>query len=106
VIVEDGSSRMCRAVSSDELLSRLSREFETKRLLALQSLRGLNSASSDDRIYQIRSKEQVLQRALEMIVNSKQILLGVIPGSFVDILAEDLLHAAGRGVDVAMFSDR
>jgi len=106
VIVEDGSSRMCRAVSSDELLSRLGREFEAKRVSALQSLRGLNHASSDDRIYQLRSKEQVLQRALEMVVSSKQILLGIIPGSMVDTLAEDLLHAAARGVDIALFSDR
>src|SRR5580658_1612581 len=55
VIVEDGASRMCRAVSSDELLSRLTREFESKRISALTSLSALNHVSSDERIYQMRS---------------------------------------------------
>ena len=105
VIVEDGSSRMCRAVSSEELLSRLTREFESKRVSALTSLSALNNTSVDERIYQIRSRDQVFQRAREMLAEAKQVALGVLPGKFVKELAEELLATSTRGVDVALKSD-
>src|SRR5580704_2378142 len=57
VIVEDGTSRMCRAVSSDELLSRMTREFELRRSSAQSTLSALNHPSVDERIYQIRSRD-------------------------------------------------
>jgi sugar-specific transcriptional regulator TrmB len=106
VIVEDGTSRMCRAVSSEELLSRLSREFETKRISALTSLSALNHPSADDRIYQIRSRDQVFQRAREMLVEATQVALGILPSKFVQDLADELLAATERGVDVALKSDQ
>lgn len=105
VIVEDGTSRMCRAVSSDELLSRLSREFELKRRTAMTSLSKLNHPSSDERIYQVRSREQVFQRYREMLVEAKQVVLGVLPAVFAQDLAEDLLATAARDVDIALKSD-
>jgi len=106
VIVEDGASRMCRAVSSEELLSRLTREFEIKRSSAQSTLSALNHPSVDERIYQIRSRDQVFQRAREMLGEVQQVGLGVLPGRFVQELAEDLLAATTRGVDVALKSDQ
>ncbi len=53
VIVEDGTSRMCRAISSEELLSQLSRDFESKRTTAMASLSRLGHATTDERIYQV-----------------------------------------------------
>lgn len=106
VIVEDGSSRMCRAISSDELLSRLGREFEAKKLSAQQTLSSLNHPSVDERIYQIRSGDQVYQRAREMLGQAKQVALGMVSGKLVPNIAEDLLAAASRGVDVAIKSDQ
>jgi len=106
VIVEDGVSRMCRAVSSEELLSRLTREFETKRISAMASLTALNNPTADERIYQIRSRDQVFQRAREMLAEAKQVALGILPGRFVKELAEDLLKATARSVDIALKSDQ
>ena len=106
VIVEDGSSRMCRAVSSEELLGRLSREFEAKRLSALTSLSELNNSSTDERIYQIRSRELVFQRVREMLAEAKQVALGSVSGAFIAEIAEELLAATSRGVDVALKSDQ
>ncbi len=105
VIVEDGTSRKCRAISSEELLSRLSREFEKKRASALSSLSSLNNVTVDERIYQIRSKDQVLQRAREMLAVAKQVALASIPSVLVTELADALLEAAASGVDVAIQSD-
>jgi sugar-specific transcriptional regulator TrmB len=106
VIVEDGSTRNCRAISSEELLSRLSREFEKKRASALSSLSTLNNPTVDERIYQIRSKDQVLQRAREMLAGAKQVALAAIPSSLVPELADAFLEAAASGVDAAIKSDQ
>ena len=106
VLVEDGTSRMCRAVSSEELLGRLSREFELRRASALESLSALNHVTVDERIYQIRSKDLVFQRAREMLADAKQVALGVLPGMFVKEIAEELLGATSRSVDVGLKSDQ
>lgn len=106
VIVEDGASRMCRAVSSDELLSRLSREFELKRNSALASLSALNHLTVDERIYQIRSRDQVFQRSREMLGEAKKVVLGVVPSPVVAELADEFLKAVGKGVDIALKSDQ
>ena len=105
VIVEDGSSRMCRAVSSEELLSRLTREFESRRNSALSSLNSLNNLSVDERIYQIRSRDQVFQRCREMLAAAKGVVVAVVPGAFVAELAQDILQTAIRSVDLAIKSN-
>lgn len=106
VIVEDGTSRMCRAISSEELLSQLSRDFESKRTTAMASLSRLGHATTDERIYQVKSRDQVFQRAREMVGEATQVVLGVIPAIFAQELAEQLLAATQRGTDVALKSDQ
>ncbi len=106
VIVEDGASRMCRAVSSTELLSRMGREFDLKRASAEKSLNDLNKPTADERIYQIRSRDQVFQKAREILAESQQVVLGLVMGISVENLAEDFLACAGRGVDLAIKSDQ
>ncbi|MDR3689839.1 MAG: helix-turn-helix domain-containing protein [Fimbriimonas sp.] len=106
VIVEDGTSRMCRAISPDELLSRLGREFELKRTSAHQSLSSLNHLTPDERIYQVRSRDQILQRVREMLGEAKQVVLAIVDGSMIHMFADDFLAAAAKGVDVAVISDQ
>ena len=59
-------------------------------------------APSDDRVYQLRSRDQVLQRCCEMLTRCQQVALFDI---FPDVLREvlpDVRSAADRGVDVAL----
>src|SRR5690348_5292210 len=51
VLIEEGASRSCRAVPPDELLARLTRDFEWRRAEAEILLSRINSESSDDRVY-------------------------------------------------------
>lgn len=106
VIVDSSETRMCRAISSDELLTRLSREFETRRASAQVSLSKMNHPAPDDRIYQIRSRDQVFQRAREMLHEAKLLVVGVIEGPFAQELIEDLAAAIARGVDIGLKSDQ
>ena len=106
VIVDEGSSRMCRAVSADELLNRLGREFESKKNRAKESLGKLGQPQPDDRMYQIRSKDQVFQAARDMVAGAQQVILGVVVGPLGANFADELLAAAARGVDIVLKSDQ
>lgn len=100
VEVEDGESRRCRAVPHEELLDRLGREFEAKRKNAKDFLGSLGAATTDDRVYQLRSVNQVLQRAREMLTGAEQVVLAVVSSVLLTELSDAFLDAATRGVDV------
>lgn len=98
--VEEGDSRQCRAVPSEELLDRLAREFEAKRSQAKDLLGRLGQSTADERMYQLRARTQVLQRVREMLGSAKQVVLLCAPQALVAEFAEALGGAAGRGVVV------
>ena len=75
VLVEEAENRLCRAVPVEELLSRLERTFAKKRERASQALTALKEPVGDDRIYQIRSREQVLERCRTMLARCKVVAL-------------------------------
>jgi HTH-type transcriptional regulator, sugar sensing transcriptional regulator len=104
VLVEEGANRMCRAVPADELLSRLQREFEEKRAAAQKALQNLGRTSDDDRIYYLRSREQVLGRARVMIGAAKQQALLKCPFDVIEELRSVLEEAMEREVDVALMT--
>lgn len=102
ILVDDGESRMCRAVPADELLNHLDRNFRKNKQRAANALKNLKSHSTDDRIYQLRSHEQVLERCRQMIQDCTEI---IILDAFPDLLEElrtDLEKAAGRHLKVAV----
>jgi sugar-specific transcriptional regulator TrmB len=102
IIVDEGQSRLCRAIPPEELLTRLERTFRAHRDLALESLTSLPGSSGDDRVYQIKSSEQVLERCRQMIAGAEQIVLAdLFPGALAD-LAPELESAAGRGLRIAV----
>src|SRR3712207_2237297 len=68
VVFEEGDTRSFRATPPDELLARLRRTFEHQFDEARSSLSRLESSGeADERIYQLRNAEQVLERARAML---------------------------------------
>ena len=101
-LVDEGESRRYRAVRPEELLSRLERSFHEKSSRALAALRKVNRESVDDRVYQLRSAEQVLERARRMLARARRVaLLDLFPG-VADALRPEIAAAAARGVAVAV----
>lgn len=98
--VEDGETRLCRAVPSAELLDRLGREFESRRAQAKDLLGKLGTPPLDDRIYQLRSATQVLQRARETVQTAKRVVLLAAPRATVLDLTDAIAAATARGVQV------
>jgi HTH-type transcriptional regulator, sugar sensing transcriptional regulator len=95
VLVEEGASRMCRAVPSDELLARLTRDFEWRRAEAEILLASLNSGEEDERIYALRSRAQVIERARHMLGGAEECALLACSAATLHELS-DTLAACGR----------
>ncbi len=101
VQVDEGESRLVRSVPAEELLARLERGFRERRERAAGALAELERPDADDRVYALRTPEQVLERARAMLARAEVIaVLDVFPGVFA-LLRDDLAAAAGRGVRAA-----
>ena len=100
ILVDEGDNRICRAVPSQELLSRLDREFQSRRVRAEVELGKLETAAPDQRIYQLKTVEQVFERTRSMLTRAKEIvLLDIFPGPL-EVLADAMAETAARGVRV------
>lgn len=101
VVVDDSANRLCRAVPYGEFFDRMGRTFDLQRQQAEMELAKLRQAEGDDRVYQLTSVEQVLERTRAMLASAKRVaLLDVFPQAL-RLIAGDLQTAARRSVKVA-----
>ncbi|MCP4546920.1 MAG: TrmB family transcriptional regulator [bacterium] len=100
IIVEVGEKKLCRAVPPTELLDTLEGRFRQHRQEAARSLETLSRRSRDDRIYHLKTVDQVIQRSKAMLDRAQGIVLcDLFPGTCA-LLAEALEQTAARGVQV------
>lgn len=100
VLIEDGEHRRCRAVPPSELLRRLERSFHERCAAAESELLRLAQPSEDDRVYQLKSHDQVFERARSMIDSARSIVLADLFPAPAAELRPSLEQAAARGVRV------
>ena len=101
VVVDDGESRLCRAVPPEEVLAGLDRRFQAEKARALRALRTIGPSDADDRVYQVLSAPQVRVRARAMRGRARAlVLLDAFPGPIAE-LGEALAKAARRARVVA-----
>src|SRR5436853_6011914 len=101
VIFDNNETRAYRAVPSDELLPRLSREFQQKCEEAETALSSMADSSRDDHIYHLSNEAQVYERAERMCDGAQDSLaVGAFPRPFERLKAAFTL-ALERGVGVA-----
>ena len=98
VLVEEGETRRCRAVAPKELLSRLDREFKSRRKSASDALARVDLKPEDDGSYRLTSASQVIERALTMAKRAKtHLVVDAFPGPL-ETLRPHIERAARRGV--------
>lgn len=102
VLVEEGAGRQCRAVPAEELLGQLERGFQERRRQASQALAELRGAPDDDRVYHLRTRDQMLERCRAMLRRCQKIALIDAFTVPLELLRDDLVEAAARGVDVTL----
>jgi sugar-specific transcriptional regulator TrmB len=102
VLVDDGESRMCRALPAEELLRQMERGFQERKNQAARALAELRHSGEDDRVYQLKSREQVFERCRNMLARCKKLaLLDAFPDPLEE-LRPDIEAAAARGVQVTV----
>ena len=102
VLVDDGESRVWRAVPSEELLAHLGRSYSRAADRAAAALNGLGNREFDARVYQLHSREQALERARRMLARAQWVALVDLDPTIVPELAPELEAAARRGVRVVV----
>lgn len=100
VLVDDGERRVCRAVPVKELLRRLERDFRARRERAAAALEDVGRDTHDDRVYRIRSIEQLIERCRTMLASAHVVVLVDAYPEPLARVREELLAAATRGVAV------
>jgi sugar-specific transcriptional regulator TrmB len=100
ILIEEGDTRLCKAVPLDELIARWARERETLTTKLKTELLSTNSTAKDDRIYTSRSRAFAIGRAQAMLQASKQFAHILADSAALDQLAEDSQAAIERGVDL------
>jgi sugar-specific transcriptional regulator TrmB len=101
VIIESGKSNLCQAVSPDELLDGLEKEFQRNRQAARRELEALPSPSVYAGIFHLKDVDQVIQRARAMVGEASAIVLCDLSPGPCRRIAEALREAAASGVIVA-----
>ena len=106
VMVDEGRSRLCRPVPPEELLNHLERRFRDTRKSAEELLSRIREPKRDDRVYTLRSRDQVLERARTMLGCAREV--AIVDGfpAMLEALRPDLEEAAARGVNVGVIAYR
>jgi HTH-type transcriptional regulator, sugar sensing transcriptional regulator len=87
VLIEEGESRICRAVPVREFLRELERDFLSVTRDAAAALSRLEAPVADERVYRLSNVAQVIERAIEIVERSRSIL---VVDAFPQLLAEIL----------------
>ncbi len=104
VLVNNGSNRLCRAVPPEDLLSQLDHSFQHRRSQAADALSELRTAQKDEQIYQLKSREQVIEKCRSMLSHCKRLALMDVFPELLDDLKQDIEAAADRGVQITLKS--
>jgi len=100
VIIDEGHNRLCRATPAGELLGRLRARFEQSASQAQRIMSKLRSDSTDQRIYHLRSVEQVFGQVRTMLHSATQIIVADLFPPALEELHEDFCDVANSGVGV------
>lgn len=102
VVVDEGANRVCQAMPAEELLGVLDRNFRESRERAAAALADLERVPTDDRVYQLRSRQQVIERCRRMLGRAERVaLVDAFPAPLEELRPEAEATAA-RGVVVAV----
>lgn len=102
VLLDDGGGGAARAVPPAELLAGLERRARERREAAAAALAGLAPGEGDDRVYALRDRDQVLERARAMLGRARQIVLADLFPAVLAELRDDLADCAARGACVTV----
>jgi sugar-specific transcriptional regulator TrmB len=100
LVVNEDKKRLCSPVPLRQFLAQTKRQFESHLLLAESRFLNLESISGDQRIYQIRNVDQVMERCRSIFETAEKIVLVDAFPRILTRLKTHLEKAIQRGVEV------
>jgi sugar-specific transcriptional regulator TrmB len=100
VLVDDGETRLVRAVRPRELIAALERDHNERKKRASSALESIEATIPDERVYRLSAPAQVFERARAMLSHATDIVLADLFPPIIEHLAADLERAARRGVRI------
>jgi len=85
-------------------MNRLQRDFEARRQKTVKALKDAGRPPEDERLYHLRSKDQILNHAREMLVGAKTVVLLKLPTFAIHAIEGAIEKAADRGVGISILS--
>lgn len=104
ILVEAGASRLCRAVPLEELMARLQKDFEKRQKEAVKVLKNAGKSPEDERIYHLKSKDQILGRVQEMLSSAKHDVLLKMPMFAIRAIEGSIEETASREIRVSVLA--
>jgi sugar-specific transcriptional regulator TrmB len=104
VMQDKGATPSFRALSPDELLARLEAQFVERKTSAARALASLQPDEGDERLYSLKSREQVLSRARIQLVSARKVVLIDTDARLLAMIPAEISDARGRGVRVLVRS--
>lgn len=102
ILVEEGANRVVRPIEPEELLAQADRAFRARRERAAAALAQARTAAADQKLYALRSHDQVFERIRAMLDRAEKLaILDIFPAPLA-LLRPTIEQAIKRGVDVAL----
>ena len=100
VLVDEAQNRLCRAVPYSELLDQLESRFHNRCRDAEKELSKLSTEVTDNRIYHIKTIDQLYAKCRSMLKECKNIALVDIFPQPLEKLHDTIMQTAKRGVKI------
>ncbi|MFZ1946722.1 MAG: helix-turn-helix domain-containing protein [bacterium] len=104
VVVDVGETQLWRAVPAAEFLDLLEQRFLRGKREAAGQLKTIEPAPPDSLVYQLKTPEQVYQRARRMLGSCEKAALLDLDHAPLKVIRPDIEAAVKRGVKVALIS--
>jgi HTH-type transcriptional regulator, sugar sensing transcriptional regulator len=102
ILIDDGQSRICRAVSPAELLEQMEQTWHQRKKRAVANIKSLEADVADERVYQLGTVDQVYERSRRMLADCETVaLIDVFPAAL-KAIEPSIVEALGRGVKIVL----
>jgi predicted transcriptional regulator len=102
VVLDDGESKLYRAIPSADLVRQLKTKVEGHGKQLVEASRQIPTSALDDRIYQLKTPDQIFEKARVLLQESRERVLMEISPAPLDELRTVIEETGARGVDVTV----
>ena len=102
VVLDDGEAKLYRAVPTADLVRQMKSKVEGHGTQLIEASRQIPISELDDRIYQLKTPDQIFEKARVLLLESRErVLLEISPGPL-EVLRTVIEETGARGVDVTV----